>query len=59
VGFVVSHALSGAGLGLIGMTERARMLGGSVLIDSAPGKGTRIRLDLPLLAPPNGGPEPH
>ena len=35
-------------LGLIGMRERAHMLGGSVEIDSAPGCGTRIHVRLPL-----------
>ena len=35
-------------LGLIGMAERARMLGGSMEIDTAPGRGTRICVRLPL-----------
>lgn len=35
-------------LGLLGMGERARMLGGSMQIDSAPGHGTRISVRLPL-----------
>ncbi|MBR0696693.1 PAS domain-containing protein [Bradyrhizobium lablabi] len=35
-------------LGLIGMSERAHMLGGSMEIDSAPGRGTRISVRLPL-----------
>lgn len=52
VGFVPASALTGSGLGLIGMTERSRMLGGRLVIDSAPGRGTRIRLDLPLISPP-------
>ena len=51
VGFVPSTALAGTGLGLIGMTERSRMLGGQLVIDSAPGRGTRIRLELPLVMP--------
>jgi two-component system sensor histidine kinase DegS len=34
--------------GLTGMKERARLLGGSTLIESAPGKGTRVQLTLPL-----------
>ncbi len=37
-----------AGLGILGMRERAAMLGGSVVFDSAPGKGTRMTLLLPL-----------
>jgi len=35
--------------GLQGIRERARLLGGSASIDSAPGKGTRIAVELPLL----------
>ena len=35
-------------LGLVGMSERAHMLGGSLEIDSAPGRGTRISVRLPL-----------
>lgn len=37
----------GAGLGLVGMQERAVMLGGRVLVDSTPGEGTRVRIELP------------
>jgi PAS domain S-box-containing protein len=35
-------------LGLIGMQERASLLGGSVVIDSRPGAGTTITVTLPL-----------
>jgi hypothetical protein len=35
-------------LGLLGMEERAHMLGGSMQIDSSPGHGTRICVRLPL-----------
>jgi signal transduction histidine kinase len=38
--------------GLMGIRERVEILGGSVRIDSAPGKGTRIHIDVPL--PPEG-----
>jgi signal transduction histidine kinase len=34
--------------GIIGMTERARALGGHVAIDGAPGEGTRVEVTLPL-----------
>ncbi|MHB1192861.1 MAG: sensor histidine kinase [Longimicrobiales bacterium] len=40
-------ATDGAGLGLVGMQERAVMLGGRVLVDSTPGEGTRVRIELP------------
>jgi glucose-6-phosphate-specific signal transduction histidine kinase len=36
------------GLGLLGIRERAAIAGGSLLIDSAPGRGTRIALSIPL-----------
>jgi len=34
-------------LGLRGIRERARLLGGRALVDSAPGKGTRVLVHLP------------
>jgi PAS domain S-box-containing protein len=34
-------------LGLLGMRERALHLGGELLVDSAPGQGTRIRVQIP------------
>lgn len=36
------------GLGLVGMRERVQALGGEVVMDSAPGKGFRVRIRLPL-----------
>ncbi|MGH2668284.1 MAG: response regulator, partial [bacterium] len=36
------------GFGLIGMRERARLLGGVLEVDSAPGRGTRIALEVPV-----------
>jgi len=36
------------GLGLLGMDERARRLGGKLWIDSQPGRGTTISAELPL-----------
>jgi signal transduction histidine kinase len=35
-------------LGILGMRERAELLGGSFQIESSPGHGTRIRVSLPL-----------
>jgi PAS domain S-box-containing protein len=36
------------GMGLKNMTERARMLGGKLKLDSAPGKGARIEIIIPI-----------
>jgi signal transduction histidine kinase len=36
------------GLGLMGMEERVRHLGGTFDIDSHPGRGTRVNIALPL-----------
>ncbi|MFM8495864.1 MAG: hypothetical protein ACKOEM_10130, partial [Planctomycetia bacterium] len=36
------------GFGLIGMIERVRLAGGTLLIDSGPGRGTRVTAELPL-----------
>lgn len=36
------------GLGLLGMRERAALIGGTLTVDSEPGKGTRICVELPL-----------
>ncbi len=41
------------GLGLVGMNERARLLGGSVDIVSTPGHGMRLEVEIPA----NGGEE--
>jgi signal transduction histidine kinase len=41
--------------GLRGIRERARLLGGRVIVDSAPGKGTRVSVELPLVDFPTQG----
>ena len=38
------------GLGLLGMEERVRHLGGTFEIDSRPGRGTLLQVKLPLAA---------
>ena len=38
-----------AGLGILGMRERAVLLGGSLKIESAPGLGTKLKFTLPLV----------
>ncbi|PWU12139.1 MAG: hypothetical protein C5B51_01280 [Terriglobia bacterium] len=44
------------GLGLLGIRERVALAGGSLEIDSSPGRGTRIALRLPLEAQPQPAP---
>ena len=41
--------------GLLGMSERAKHLNGRILIESAPGKGTRFRAEIPANAAPAPG----
>ena len=36
------------GLGLAGMRERGVLLGGHLRVETAPGEGTRVALDVPL-----------
>jgi signal transduction histidine kinase len=36
-------------LGVVGMRERARQLGGSVSVSGAPGQGVRVQLKIPLI----------
>lgn len=36
------------GSGLVGLTDRVEALGGSIRVDSRPGRGTKITADLPL-----------
>ncbi len=55
-GFDASGSFPGH-LGLKSMRERAARLGGALTVESAPGRGTRVRARLPLTqkAPPGGG----
>lgn len=46
-GFAVEALKGGGGLGLVGMEERARLVGGSLSIDSGKDEGTRIVLTIP------------
>lgn len=49
IGFASAEILPQTGhYGLLGMRERARLCGGQLDIESAVGKGTLLRLDLPL-----------
>ena len=50
IGFDLSFK-KGTTLGLTGMLERARGLGGDLTVESAPGRGTRVTAELPLELP--------
>lgn len=45
------RSVNTAGLGLLGMRERATAIGGTLSVESGPGAGTRIRLQLPVRMP--------
>ena len=47
LGFKPDEAIEGGGLGLDGIIERAELLRGELSIDSQPGKGTIIRIEVP------------
>ena len=51
-GFDPMGTRSDSSTGLIGMQERARLLSGSLSIDSAPGNGTRVTAVLPIVSGP-------
>jgi signal transduction histidine kinase len=38
-------------LGFVGITERVRMLGGTLTVQSVPGEGTRVKIALPAWSP--------
>jgi signal transduction histidine kinase len=53
VGFVPEQKTEG--VGLVGMRERAALVGGSLTLDSEPGFGTQVRLEIPLDQKPEVG----
>ncbi|SDR53716.1 PAS domain S-box-containing protein [Rhizobiales bacterium GAS113] len=53
-GFDLAGAPAGH-FGIVGMQEHARLAGGSLAIESAAGKGTTVRLSLPLASVERGG----
>jgi signal transduction histidine kinase len=48
VGFDPDAPKASHAMGLVGMRERAALVGGFLIVDSSPGKGTRITLRIPL-----------
>jgi signal transduction histidine kinase len=49
-----SGSINGNGQGLSIMQERAESVGGNVQIDSMPGRGTDVKISIPLQQPANG-----
>jgi PAS domain S-box-containing protein len=47
-GFATSDPAKPGSFGLLGLRERASLLGGDLSIDSVPGRGTTLRMSLPL-----------
>jgi PAS domain S-box-containing protein len=47
-GFNPAEALKGSGLGLVSMVERLKLVGGELLIDAGPKRGTTIRASVPF-----------
>ena len=48
VGFIVAATVGGSHYGLKGMKERVQKLGGTLDIESVPGNGTRIDIQIPF-----------
>jgi signal transduction histidine kinase len=48
VGFDPSTVVEGGGLGMEGMIERAAQMGGKLVLDSEPGGGARVRVEVPV-----------
>lgn len=48
-GFLATADPPSSGLGIVGMHERARLVGGTLAIHSTPGQGTTVTLRVPLI----------
>ena len=51
----ILHSKGDKRLGLLGMRERVEMVGGAFCVESAPGQGTTVRVEMPFARLPNGG----
>jgi hypothetical protein len=49
-GFATDHQNARSGIGLIGMRERLRLVGGTLVVKSEPERGTEILAEVPLAA---------
>ncbi len=48
-----SDGVEKRGLGILGMRERATLVGGQIAIDSLPGEGTQVKVTIPLTEVPD------
>jgi signal transduction histidine kinase len=48
VGFNAASLKKGTGLGLVSMQERTRLMQGTFSIESRPGRGVNIRIEVPI-----------
>lgn len=55
-GFTIDPAASAVGLGLLGMRERVRLVGGTLEVHSRPGEGTRVEVTVPVQVAPSSPP---
>lgn len=51
-GFDAAAARRSGGMGLVSMEERVRLVRGTIRVDSHPGRGTELRVEVPLKGPP-------
>ncbi len=47
IGFVLTSPTAESHLGLFGMRERVEMLGGQLTVESSPGRGTTVKVEVP------------
>jgi PAS domain S-box-containing protein len=52
---IAQERLTAGGLGILGMRERAILLGGELTIEGVPGKGTQVRVRIPEAGPNRTG----
>jgi len=57
-GFATDTRHTGGGLGLVTMRERAELMHAQLKVRSVPGRGTEVRVAVPIAPQLGGGPEP-
>ena len=55
-GITAAALRDASSIGLLGMRERAELVGATLSISAAPGKGTTVLIAVPVMADPNGPP---